>query len=276
MSRRRQKKHRQKAKVRRGGGGSRLRKAAVVVVSVVVLCACVAAGLLLSGLTGGPPAGPRAAIVDQLSLTQPNPEFAQSATSLLGQAGYAVDYYPGEEVSVDFYRNLPTHDYELLILRVHAAQIHVPDDGVWTATDDVSLFTSEPYRPVTSEDEEWKRGWRLRRVAYSEDGPYYFGIPPEFIELSMKGSFDGTTVILMACSGLRSEASGQAFLDKGASAFVSWNASVSATHTDAATERILEHLLIDKLTLREAVARTIAEVGPDPEFGAELHILTPG
>jgi hypothetical protein len=51
---------------------------------------------------------PRAAIVDQLSLTEPNPAFTEAATDLLEQAGYAVDYFPGEEVTVEFYRQLPT------------------------------------------------------------------------------------------------------------------------------------------------------------------------
>jgi hypothetical protein len=63
----------------------------------------------------------RAAIVDHLSLTEPNPAFADRATGVLEEAGYAVDYYPGEQVTVDFYRELPSRGYEMLILRVHSA-----------------------------------------------------------------------------------------------------------------------------------------------------------
>ena len=54
----------------------------------------------------------KAAIVDQLSLTYPNQTFIETATNTLKQAGYSVDYYPGEKVTVEFYRNLPTHGYE--------------------------------------------------------------------------------------------------------------------------------------------------------------------
>lgn len=43
----------------------------------------------------------KAAIVDQLSLTYPNQTFTQTATNTLKQAGYSVDYYPGEEVTVE-------------------------------------------------------------------------------------------------------------------------------------------------------------------------------
>jgi hypothetical protein len=119
MSHRRQKKRPQKAEPP-ARDGRRLRRAAIVLVGVALLCTALAAGLLLSRLIDRGSGPRRAAIIDQLSLTQPNPDFAASATSILEQAGYAVDYFPGEQVTVDLYRNLPTHDYDLIILRVHS------------------------------------------------------------------------------------------------------------------------------------------------------------
>ena len=62
----------------------------------------------------------RAVIVDQLSLTQPNPEFISDARGTLAAAGYTVEYIPGEDVTVDIYRSLPDRDYDLVLLRVHA------------------------------------------------------------------------------------------------------------------------------------------------------------
>jgi len=275
MSRRRQKKRTEKDEPRRGKA-SRLRKAAVALLGVALLSAALAAGLVLSGLTGGGPSAPSAAIVDQLSLTQPNPDFAASATDILKQAGYAVDYFPGEEVTVEFYRNLPTHDYELIILRVHSGITIEVDTatGHRTKSDYVSLFTAEPYSETKYLEEQIGRPVaRLGRAPLYEGGPALFSIGPEFIEKSMRGSFDDALVVMMGCDGLRSERTAQAFLNKGASAFVSWSQAVSASHTDAATHRLLEHLLIDKLTTREAIARTMAEVGPDPLYGAELRVL---
>ena len=46
--------------------------------------------------------------------------FNQTAPTILKEAGFTVDYYPGEEVTINFFRNLPRHDYGLLILRVHS------------------------------------------------------------------------------------------------------------------------------------------------------------
>jgi len=274
MSRRRQKKCPQRDESRRGKAG-RLRRAAVVLLGVGLLSTALAAGLLLSGVVGGGPSGPRAAIVDQLSLSQPNPDFAGSATDILEQAGYAVDYFPGEEVTVDFYRNLPAHDYDLLILRVHSGLVTQVDvtTGEKTETEYVSLFTGEPY--IEGKYAEEQQG-RVGKSLYYEGASPLFGILPKFIEESMRGSFDKTLIVLMGCDGLRSERTAQAFLDKGARAFVSWSRSVSASHSDAATLRLLEKLLIEGLPVGDAVAQTAAELGRGPSFGAELRVLPDG
>jgi len=271
MSRRRQKKRPQKDEPRREKGG-RLRRTAVVLVGLALLSAALAAGLLLSGLVGGGRSEPRAAIVDQLSLSQPNPDFAASATNVLEQADYAVDYFPGEQVTVDFYRDLPTQDYDLIILRVHSGIAEETDltTGETTKREYVSLFTGEPYSRDKYPEEPIGR---LGKATYYEGAPPLFGIGPDFITHSMRGSFDKTLIVLMGCDGLRSQRTAQAFLDKGASAFVSWSKAVSASHTDAATERLLEKLVIDGLPVGDAVAQTSAELGPDPSYGAELRVL---
>jgi hypothetical protein len=273
MSRRRQKKRPHKDELRRGKGGGWLRKAAVVVVSLAFLSASLVAGLVLSGLTGGGSSEAKAAaIVDQLSLTQPSQDFVESATNLLEEAGYTVDYFPGEQVTVDFYRNLPTHDYDLIVLRVHSAITteREAETGQLTEKEYVGLFTGEPYNPDKYPQEQIGR---LGKAEYYEGAPPLFGIAPDFITYSMRGRFDKTLIVMMGCDGLRAQRTAQAFLDKGARAFVSWSQSVSASHTDAATQRLLEKLLIEGLPVRDAVAQTAAELGPDPVYGAKLRML---
>ena len=208
--------------------------------------------------------GPRAAIVDHLGLTQPNPAFAETATELLEQAGYAVDYFPGEEVTVEFYRHLPTWGHELVILRVHSALGRVGD----RPADWVTLFTSDPYDKTSYRKDQTKQ--RLSKVSYYKDGPEYFGVMPGFIKSSIKSDFQGATIIIMGCDGLRSDTMAEAFVERGAEAVVAWDGLVSSEHTDAATERLLQHLLVDGLTLQEAVTQTMAEVGPDPSYESAL------
>jgi len=279
MSRRRQKKGRQKTEPRRARGGH-LRRAAAILVAVALAGGLVAAVLVFSGVLGGGSTAPKsAAIVDQLSLTQPSPDFAEAATDLLEGAGYTVDYYPGEQVTVDFYRNLPAHGYDLLILRVHSGitqEVEVRT-GERTQREYVSLFTGEPYDETKYRQEQRPevQNDRVGKATYYEGAPPLFGIAPDFIKYSMRGKFGKALVILMGCDGLRSQKTAQAFLDRGAKVFVSWSKMVSASHNDAAALRLLEKLLVDGLTVGDAVAQTNAEVGPDPVYQAELRVYPP-
>ena len=260
----------------RGRGPLRSPQRLTLAVLVLVLLAGIGSAGLFVLIRGGEgsPAGPKTAvIVDQLTLTQPNPDFVSSARSLLGEAGYLVDYFNGEQVTVDLYRSLPQRNYDLIILRVHAGITTEVDasSGERVETEYVSLFTGEPYSPGKYPDEEINR---LGRARYYEGADPLFGIGPDFITDSMEGMFDNTLIVMMGCDGLRSQRTAQAFLDKGAQAFVSWTRPVSASHTDDTTERLLERLLIEGLPTSEAVSRTAAEVGPDPTYEGELRVLT--
>jgi hypothetical protein len=212
---------------------------------------------------------PRAAIVDQLGLTEPDPAFTEAATNLLEQAGYAVDYFPGDEVTVEFYRQLPTWGHELIMLRVHSAQGRVGDQPA----DWVTLFTVDPYDQTSYRSDQTKQ--RLSKVSYFKGGPAYFGVMPSFIKSSAKGDFQGATIIIMGCDGLATDSMAEAFVEKGAKAVVAWDGLVSSEHTDTATERLLQHLLIDGLTLQQAVSQTMAEVGPDPSNDSVLRLYPP-
>jgi hypothetical protein len=204
----------------------------------------------------------KAAIVDQLSLTFPNQTFTQAATSILKQAGYTVDYYPGEQVTVDFYRNLPTHDYSVVILRVHST---ISRPGTPRAT---FLFSSEPYTQTKYVYEQLDD--RVVRVAFADEGPFYFGISPLFTSNSMHGNFKNAVIVMMGCCGLEYTSMAQAFIKKGAGICLSWNSLVFASHTDTATISLLQHLITGKQTIKQAVENTMKEVGPDPVYQSQL------
>ena len=244
----------------------------------------VAAAFLAISLMGqsSEPKELRAAIVDQLALTEPNPSFSETATELLQRAGYTVDYYPGEQVTVDFFRDLPTHKYDLLVLRAHTARF---EEESLTLTDpvrrqevldtfgqDVFFFTAEPYdKTKYVEEREKSRLFAVRyRAAYGDQ--LFFGVTPYFIESSMRGSFDGATIIMMGCDGLLFDNTPKALVERGAKAVIGWDSLVSAAQTDAATERLLQHLAVEGLPLGEAVQKTMAEVGTDPSYGASLKV----
>jgi hypothetical protein len=201
------------------------------------------------------------AIVDHLSLFEPNPAFVETSITILKKAGFTVDYYPGEEVSVNFFRNLPNHGYGLIILRVHSA-IAYPNN--W-----VSFFTSEPYSKTKYVYEQLNS--RVGIACFQNSPPYFFGIIPDFIRLSAHGRFENTTVIMMGCNGLKYDNMAEAIVEKGARAYISWDGKVLASHTDKATIHLLQKLIIEKQTVNKAVEETMKEVGADPEYGSLLQ-----
>ena len=260
-----------KRRADRGRRKLRFRAQVVLLAGVAVAVSGAAVFAWLAFFRSDEPSGPpKAAIVDQLSVNVPNPEFVQKATGILEQAGYTVDYYPGEQVDVEFYRRLAIHGYDVIVFRVHADRLK----AFWRGEeiDEVILFSSEPYdRQKYVADQAANR---LVIARYYQGGPGYFGIAPDFIDERL-GDFDGATIIMMGCEGLLTDRTAEAFVQRGAKTYISWDETVSATHTDAATEHLLRHLLLEGRSPGEAVAQTMAEVGPDPTYGSKLLVYPP-
>ena len=262
-------------------GVSRKIRPPVIAVWVVLCLAAVSIGIAVLFWPGGGSGPPRAVIVDQLSFTDPNPEFIDQATAMLGAAGYEVDYVPPDQVTVDFYRDLPRRGYDLIVVRSHSTQGRVrrtpiqsangaPMAGEAETTDfSVGLFTNETYSTRAHLDEQ--RAGQLAHMSYpqSPERGQFFGFWPEFVQGGMRGNFHGATFVLMGCGGLSTTGMAQALVDRGVSRFISWDDLVTAAHTDRATERLLKHLL-DGRDAGDAAAQTMAEVGPDPAFGGRL------
>ena len=207
---------------------------------------------------------PKAAIVDQLSISQPNQALVEQSTALLTEAGFVVDYYKGESVTVEFYKNLPTHDYSIILLRVHSATFN-PEKQV------LDFFTSEPYSESKYVSEQLKDRVRACAFApYEEGDPVYFGITAKFVRSSMKDEFDNTMVIMMGCDGLKYDDMAEAFIEKGAAVYIGWSGLVSAPHTDQVTIDLLQRFLIQEQTIDQAITATMNELGADPKYESLL------
>lgn len=245
---------------------ARWRLGLLVAIVVVVAVAGVAAWLITSG-SDDEAQPPSAVIVDQLSLTSPDQEFVTEATHELEAAGYAVDYVPGADVTVDFFRALPAQGYDIVLVRAHAGRRVSDDGGVVTA----DIFTSEPYSASSHEGEQRDGDLMLGVLGGQESvEDAVFTIPAEFVEHQMQGDFDGATVVLMGCDVLGGERLARSFVDRGAGAVVGWDQGVSASHTDAATLSFLGHLLRDHTSVQAATAAAGADVGNDPYYGSKL------
>jgi len=168
---------------------------------------------------------------------------------------------------VEFYRNLPIHGYSIIILRVHSAAVAL--EGKEYVEAPVSLFTSENYSRTKYVWEQLTD--QLLIASYSiPEPPYYFGITPKFVTSSMRGKFQNSVIVMMGCEGLNNTEMAEAFIEKGAKVYISWNQMVLASHTDLATTHLLQHFLIEKRTIKESVQETFDEVGFDPVYKSLL------
>lgn len=210
---------------------------------------------------------PKAAIVDHLSTSWPNPAFVEESTTILRGAGYDVDYYKGEDVTVELYRSLPSFGYKLIVLRVHSA--YVPKYL------SLAMFTSEPYSKQRYVYEQLRNRVASGYVEpYQEGDPRYLVITDKFVRSSMEGSFDGAVIVMMGCKGIK-KCAASAFIEKGASAYVGWDGLISARHTDRATINFLKKLLSQKQTIAQAVTETMTDVGYDPRHNSSSFLFWP-
>ena len=76
---------------------------------------------------------------------------------------------------------------------------------------------------------------------------------------------------MMGCSCLYLEDLAQAFIYKGASVYLAWDATVALDYVDKATAYLMGQLSVEEMTMAEAVTSTMKIIGPDPKYGAVLQ-----
>lgn len=196
----------------------------------------------------------RAVMIDELSMDYPDPSFVNNVSQSLGASGYSVDYVGPSPSAVDSFRDLPSRNYDLIIIRAHTGSSQ-------------SIITTQPY----SKSDYLLDQLQGRLVAAQvQNGPLYFALTPSFVRQDMGGRFPGSTIILMGCAAMEGTHDlASAFLDKGASLFAGWNGPVTVIHMDSSTATLVERMSAGQNL--QFVAAT--EMIPDPVYGARLTYL---
>ena len=207
---------------------------------------------------------PRAAIIDQLSVLNSNETFLKQVTQELEDYGFEVDIHKGDEITIDFYRKLPQMDYQLIIFRAHSGLLS-GEEGVVRMT---TLFTNEAYSETKHVMEQLND--RVAKARIDTKHPMIFSIKDSFVTKSMEGDFNNTVIIMMGCSCIAIDDLAQAFVDKGASSYLAWHATVGLGYVDQATQHLLRQLCGERATIAEAISSTMKTIGADPMFGAKL------
>jgi hypothetical protein len=210
---------------------------------------------------------PKAAIIDQLYLDNPNQNMTQTITQYLEDYGFQVDIYQGNDVTVNFYRNLAKDGYNLIIIRGHSGAMRYENVSERNSTG-TYLFTTESYSTLKYPIEQLNG--EIVEASLESDQPSFFAIGPKFITNNIKGKFNNTVVIIDGCSGLYSQDLANAFIAKGATAYLAWDAYVHLDYVDTATLSLINNLCSTNVTVAKAVDLTMIGNGPDPESNAAL------
>jgi len=229
---------------------------------------------------------PKAVIIDQLHNDIPGTKFQTKATELLTTAGYEVDVFMTDELLVDFYKRLPSMNYEIIVIRSHA----IGDNGPNIEGDDpVAIFTGEKYRndkyiheqlsgqilkgapfqasfaDVSVDLSQWNQSEGAFGVSTSlnvlDNSNPYFLIGPKYVDEQMEGRFPNSIVVLAGCSTLSNPSFAKSLINRGASSVIGWDNLVENFNNDSTNLLFLENLLIKNMKVEDAV-QTAMENSP--------------
>jgi len=240
---------------------------------------------------------PRAAIIDQLYDDIPNEQFQTKATEYLETAGYEVDLFTTKELTVDFYKKLPSMNYELIVFRTHAIGNDGPD---YTQKEPVSLFTGEKYRDdkyiqeqllgqigkgapymssimeVSADLSELNNSNNTRveiDVTPSsnivDDSNPYFLVGSKYVDEVMEGRFPNSVLVLGGCSTLSNPSLAKSLINRGASSVIGWDNLVGSVTNDVTILAFLENYLINDMEIEDAV-ESIMKNNDKTKYGTTL------
>ena len=201
----------------------------------------------------------KAAIIDQLHKDIPNLHFQNKTHTLLEDAGYRVDLFTTEDITVDFYKKLPTMNYKFIVIRTHSI-------AYGTVEDSASLLTGEIY-DSESHLEEQHLGQLKKAVPFLPDyvekvgwealvNKTYFTIGSKAVNEIMEGEFEKSIIILGGCDTLSGSNLADSFLERGASVVIGWDGLIGSRDNDRAILQLLENILSNEEDINNAVELT--------------------
>ncbi len=200
---------------------------------------------------------PKAAIIDQLHNDMPNEDYQKMLTEYLEIAGYEVDLYTTDAITVNFYKRLPAMNYEFIVIRSHAL-------GPGVVEDSATLFTGEKYSEEKHLQEQLGGlvgiGIPFRPSHVEQRGGEeffsdfrYFVIGSQLIDEKMIGSFPGSTIILGGCDTQEESLLANSLLGRGATEIIGWNGLITARDNDLVILDLVQEVMVNDVPMEEAV-----------------------
>jgi len=221
---------------------------------------------------------PLAVIIDQLHDSIPNVYFQEKATQYLELAGYQVDISTTKDITIDFYKNLPSMNYKYIVIRTHGLEDPKYNNGTF-------LFTGEKYtvNKYISEQLSGQIGkgapiYELERSQIKEkeqnlDERMYFLVGSKLVDELMVGKFPDSIILIGGCESVRNKDLAKSLILRGASEIVGWDRTIGSIENDRIMLAFLEKTLVDKEKIQDAVIELNDKYSSELQFSSELNYV---
>ena len=217
---------------------------------------------------------PKAVIIDQLHNDLPSESFQNNVTKFLKDAGYKVDLFNTDEITVDFYKKLPTMNYEYIVIRTHGLGEGMVDNSA-------SLFTGEKYSKHKYIKEQFLghigQGIPVLYGAFKNleedevlDKTYYV-VGSKFVEEFMVGEFPNSTIILAGCETAKDSNLANSFLKRGAKEVIGWTGLVNSERNDLDVLNLVNKTLVYDMEINDAISLVMKE--HDLRFSGDTNLV---
>jgi len=219
---------------------------------------------------------PLAVIIDQLHDTIPNVYFQEKATQYLELAGYQVDITTTQDITVDFYKNLPSMNYKYIVIRTHGLEDTENNKATY-------LFTGEKYdiNKYISEQLSGQLGkgapiYEQERYLIEDDinaleESMYFLVGSKWVDELMVGDFPDSVILIGGCESLRNKDLATSLIMRGASDVIGWDRTIGSIENDRIMLAFLEKTLVDNEKIEDAVFDLNTEFSSELQFSSELR-----
>jgi len=221
----------------------------------------------------------KAVIIDQLYQDFPNESFQQNATKLLTDGGYEVDLFTTADITIDFYKELPTMDYEFIVLRSHSLAIYGKKPSSWIFTGEkyeAGRYTQEQLSGMLSPGVPFRQGQISQMTQGDAKSERLFMIGSKMIDKMMVGQFPGTQIILGGCDTMSQVYLAEALVKRGASSVVGWNGLVELRDNDAVMLSLLDDIFNGNLEMGDAVEKVMNDYKGKTYYGTKLKHFSSG
>lgn len=216
-----------------------------------------------------------AVIIDQLHNSIPNPEFQQKVKQYMQESGYKVDIYTTDDITVDFYKQLPSMNYDFIYIRTHSLEDLTSEKPTFLFTGekyDIEKYTIEQLLGQVAKGSpiyEQELSEILKNKESLTDKTYFL-IGSKMIDELMVGSFPQSVIIIGGCESLGSYDLANSLISRGASAVIGWDRTINSNENDEVMLSFLEMILSENYDIPDAARLINEKYSPDMEFSSKL------